>query len=162
MSGKARDTGCIHLGKASIEKKVPASKNCGNVIILDSGGIVASLNGAAYIAAPALGVWLYGHHEVIGFATICALCAAVFAVDLANWMDSAIGIGYILAHSGACVLVADADLHQRQTVLNHACHHAGMASHAVAHDHRPSRKRPGDGAKSFPPKWSAARASPSS
>lgn len=42
------------------------------------GGIVASLNGAAYIVAPALGVWLYGHHEVIGFATICALCAAVF------------------------------------------------------------------------------------
>lgn len=42
------------------------------------GGIVASLNGAAYIVAPALGVWLYGHHEVIGFVTICALCAAVF------------------------------------------------------------------------------------
>jgi MFS family permease len=42
------------------------------------GGIVASLNGAAYIVAPALGVWLYGHHETIGFVTICALCAAVF------------------------------------------------------------------------------------
>lgn len=42
------------------------------------GGIVASLNGAAYIVAPALGVWLYGHHEWIGFVTICALCAAVF------------------------------------------------------------------------------------
>jgi MFS family permease len=41
------------------------------------GGIVASLNGAAYIVAPALGVWLYGHHETIGFVTICALCAAV-------------------------------------------------------------------------------------
>ncbi len=42
------------------------------------GGIVASLNGAAYIVAPALGVWLYGHHEVIGFATIAGLCAIVF------------------------------------------------------------------------------------
>nr|WP_084001890.1 MFS transporter [Tsuneonella dongtanensis] len=42
------------------------------------GGIVASLNGAAYIVAPALGVWLYGHHEVIGFVTICALCGIVF------------------------------------------------------------------------------------
>jgi len=42
------------------------------------GGIVASLNGAAYIFAPAVGVWLYGHHQVIGFATICALCLAVF------------------------------------------------------------------------------------
>lgn len=42
------------------------------------GGIVASLNGAAYIVAPALGVWLYGHHETIGFVTICTLCAAVF------------------------------------------------------------------------------------
>jgi MFS family permease len=42
------------------------------------GGIVASVNGAAYIVAPALGVWLYGHHETIGFVTIGALCAAVF------------------------------------------------------------------------------------
>ncbi len=41
-------------------------------------GIVASLNGAAYIVAPALGVWLYGHHAWIGFVTICGLCAAVF------------------------------------------------------------------------------------
>jgi len=42
------------------------------------GGIVASVNGAAYIVAPAAGVWLYGHHEWIGFAAICLLCAAVF------------------------------------------------------------------------------------
>ena len=41
-------------------------------------GIVASLNGAAYVVAPALGVWLYGHHETVGFVTICALCAVVF------------------------------------------------------------------------------------
>ena len=41
------------------------------------GGIVASLNGAAYIVAPALGVWLYNHHEAIGFAIIGGLCAAV-------------------------------------------------------------------------------------
>ena len=41
------------------------------------GGIVASLNGAAYIFAPALGVWLYNHHEAIGFSAIGALCAAV-------------------------------------------------------------------------------------
>lgn len=42
------------------------------------GGIVASVNGAAYIVAPAAGVWLYGHHPTVGFATICLLCAAVF------------------------------------------------------------------------------------
>lgn len=42
------------------------------------GGIVASVNGAAYVIAPAAGVWLYGHHEWIGFAAICLLCAAVF------------------------------------------------------------------------------------
>jgi len=42
------------------------------------GGIVASVNGAAYVVAPAVGVWLYGHHEWIGFTTICVLCAAVF------------------------------------------------------------------------------------
>lgn len=41
------------------------------------GGIVASLNGAAYIVAPALGVWLYNHHQAIGFAVIGGLCAAV-------------------------------------------------------------------------------------
>lgn len=44
------------------------------------GGIVASVNGAAYVVAPAIGVWLYGHHEVIGFATIVALCLAVFVL----------------------------------------------------------------------------------
>jgi MFS family permease len=42
------------------------------------GGIVASVNGAAYVVAAPIGVWLYGHHAWIGFATICALCAAVF------------------------------------------------------------------------------------
>lgn len=43
------------------------------------GGIVTSLNGAAYIVAPALGVWLYNHHEAIGFAVIGGLCAGVLA-----------------------------------------------------------------------------------
>ena len=43
-------------------------------------GIVASLNGAAYIFAPAVGVWLYGHHETIGFATIGALCLLVIVL----------------------------------------------------------------------------------
>lgn len=41
------------------------------------GGIVASLNGASYIVAPAAGVWLYNHHEGIAFAAIGGLCAAV-------------------------------------------------------------------------------------
>ncbi len=41
-------------------------------------GIIASVNGAAYIAAPALGVWLYGHSPEIGFAVIELLCLAVF------------------------------------------------------------------------------------
>lgn len=44
------------------------------------GGIVASLNGAAYVFAPALGVWLYGHQQWVGFAAICALCLAVFVL----------------------------------------------------------------------------------
>lgn len=39
------------------------------------GGIVASLNGAAYIFAPALGVWLYNHHEMAAFSAIGGLCA---------------------------------------------------------------------------------------
>ena len=40
-------------------------------------GIVASLAGASYIYAPALGVWLYGHSTWLGFGLIIALCVAV-------------------------------------------------------------------------------------
>ena len=40
-------------------------------------GIVASLAGASYIYAPALGVWLYGHSDWLGFGLIIALCAMV-------------------------------------------------------------------------------------
>ena len=45
-----------------------------------SAGIVASVNGAAYIAAPAIGVWLYGHNPWLGFAGIEALCLSVVVV----------------------------------------------------------------------------------
>ncbi|KUO57681.1 MAG: multidrug transporter [Sphingomonadales bacterium BRH_c3] len=44
------------------------------------GGTVASVNGAAYILAPAVGVWLYGHHPAIGFSVICGLCAMVYVL----------------------------------------------------------------------------------
>ncbi|PKB14739.1 sugar phosphate permease [Novosphingobium kunmingense] len=47
-----------------------------------SAGIVASVNGAAYIVAPALGVWLYGHSPAVGFAVIELLCAAVIVLGL--------------------------------------------------------------------------------
>ena len=47
-----------------------------------SAGIVASVNGAAYIFAPAAGVWLYGHNPWIGFAAIELLCAAVLFVGI--------------------------------------------------------------------------------
>lgn len=40
-------------------------------------GIVASLAGSSYIYAPALGVWLYGHSDWLGFGLIVALCAVV-------------------------------------------------------------------------------------
>jgi MFS family permease len=40
-------------------------------------GIVASLAGASYIYAPALGVWLYGHSDWLGFGLIVALCLTV-------------------------------------------------------------------------------------
>lgn len=42
-------------------------------------GIVASIAGASYIYAPALGVWLYGHSDWLGFGLIVALCAVVLA-----------------------------------------------------------------------------------
>jgi len=40
-------------------------------------GIVASMAGASYIYAPALGVWLYGHSDWLGFGLIVALCLIV-------------------------------------------------------------------------------------
>lgn len=47
-----------------------------------SAGIVASVNGATYIVAPAVGVWLYGHSSWIGFAVIELLCLAVLMLGL--------------------------------------------------------------------------------
>lgn len=47
-----------------------------------SAGIVASVNGAAYIFAPAVGVWLYGHASWIGFAVIELLCLSVLLLGL--------------------------------------------------------------------------------
>ena len=41
-------------------------------------GITASVAGASFIYAPALGVWLYGHSDWLGFGLIAALCVAVF------------------------------------------------------------------------------------
>ena len=47
-----------------------------------SAGIVASVNGAAYIVAPAIGVWLYGHSSWIGFGVIEALCAGAIILGI--------------------------------------------------------------------------------
>jgi MFS family permease len=47
-----------------------------------SAGIVASVNGAAYILAPAVGVWLYGHSTWLGFAVIELLCLAVLVLGI--------------------------------------------------------------------------------
>lgn len=47
-------------------------------------GIVASVNGAAYIVAPAIGVWLYGHSPWVGFAAIEILCLSVIVLGLRN------------------------------------------------------------------------------
>ena len=41
-------------------------------------GVTASVAGASFIYAPALGVWLYGHSDFLGFGLIAALCAIVF------------------------------------------------------------------------------------
>ncbi|MBX7535430.1 MFS transporter [Qipengyuania sp. GH1] len=40
-------------------------------------GITASVSGASFIYAPALGVWLYGHSDWLGFGLIGALCLTV-------------------------------------------------------------------------------------
>ena len=44
-----------------------------------AGGVTASVAGASFIYAPALGVWLYNHSDWLGFGLIVALCAIVFA-----------------------------------------------------------------------------------
>lgn len=40
-------------------------------------GVTASVAGASFIYAPALGVWLYGHSDWLGFGLIVALCLMV-------------------------------------------------------------------------------------
>jgi MFS family permease len=42
-------------------------------------GVVTAVNGAAWVFAPATGVWLYNHSDWLGFAVIVALCLAVIA-----------------------------------------------------------------------------------
>ncbi len=54
-----------------------------------SAGIIASVNGASYIVAPAIGVWLYGHSPWIGFAVIEALCVAVIVLGLKGMTSDA-------------------------------------------------------------------------
>ena len=54
-------------------------------------GVTASVAGASFIYAPALGVWLYGHSDWLGFGLIAALCAIVFAYGWAGLQrDSAL------------------------------------------------------------------------
>ena len=48
-------------------------------------GMVASINGAAYIIAPAIGVWVYNSHESWLFGGLVALC-----VMLALWAKAAL------------------------------------------------------------------------
>ena len=55
-----------------------------------SAGIVASVNGAGYIVAPAVGVWLYGHNPWIGFGTILALCGAVIVLGIKGMTSDAV------------------------------------------------------------------------
>ena len=45
-----------------------------------SAGVVASVNGAAYIVAPAIAVWIYNHWEWLAFGIIAALMAATLLV----------------------------------------------------------------------------------
>lgn len=45
-----------------------------------SAGIVASINGAPYIAAPAIGVWFYNHSEWLAWGTMEALALTVVAL----------------------------------------------------------------------------------
>ncbi|MEX0342226.1 MAG: MFS transporter, partial [Erythrobacter sp.] len=44
-----------------------------------AGGVTASVAGASFIYAPALGVWLYNYSDWLGFGLIISLCVLVFA-----------------------------------------------------------------------------------
>ncbi|WP_209346872.1 MFS transporter [Pontixanthobacter sp. CEM42] len=46
----------------------------------EASGVVASATGAAFVFAPALGVLLYNWSEWVSFATVVALCFAVFVI----------------------------------------------------------------------------------
>ncbi|NVE94866.1 MFS transporter [Altererythrobacter sp. JGD-16] len=43
----------------------------------EASGIVSSVAGAAFVFAPALGVWLYSLSEIVAFSTVVSLCLAV-------------------------------------------------------------------------------------
>ena len=45
-----------------------------------SAGVVAAINGAAYIVAPAIAVWLYNHWEWLAFSILCTLMVATLLV----------------------------------------------------------------------------------
>jgi hypothetical protein len=45
-----------------------------------SAGVVAAVNGAAYIVAPAIAVWLYNHWEWLAFSILCTLMLATLLV----------------------------------------------------------------------------------
>ena len=47
-------------------------------------GIVASVAGASFIYAPALGVWLYNLSDWLGFGLIIGLCAVVLTTGWFN------------------------------------------------------------------------------
>jgi len=47
----------------------------------EASGVVASVTGAAFIFAPALGVLLYNWSEWFGFAVVVGLCLAVFVIS---------------------------------------------------------------------------------
>ena len=45
-----------------------------------SAGVVAAINGAAYIVAPAIAVWIYNHWEGVAFGIVAALMVATLLV----------------------------------------------------------------------------------
>jgi hypothetical protein len=52
-------------------------------------GIVAAVNGSAYIVSPAIGVWLYNHQPIFAWALIEALCLAVVLLGLRQTRNEA-------------------------------------------------------------------------
>lgn len=52
------------------------------VMLVSAAGIITSVNGSAYVAAPAIGVWLCSHSQWLAWGTMEALAVVVAIIGV--------------------------------------------------------------------------------